>query len=71
NIFAIGDPDQSIYGFRGSDVQLFFRFSEDFGAKEMVLQHNYRSAAAIVAAAAAVISNNTHRSQTKLVAMRK
>ncbi|HVZ98421.1 MAG TPA: UvrD-helicase domain-containing protein [Chitinophagaceae bacterium] len=71
NIFAIGDPDQSIYGFRGSDVQLFFRFSEDFGAKEIALQKNYRSSAFIVEAASAVINNNTQRKPITLVAVRK
>jgi len=70
NVFAIGDPDQSIYGFRGSDVQLFFRFSEDFGAKEITLQKNYRSASFIVDAARAVIAHNSLRKPSTLVAMR-
>ena len=43
-IFAIGDPDQAIYGFRGADVGSFYRFFEDFpGAKEIILSRNYRS----------------------------
>jgi len=71
NVFAIGDPDQSIYGFRGSDVQLFFRFSEDFGAKEIALRKNYRSSAFIVEAALAVIANNTRRKPSGLVAVRR
>ncbi len=70
HVFAIGDPDQSIYGFRGSDVGLFFRFSEDFGAKEITLQKNYRSARFIVEAASAVIGHNTQRRPVKLVAVR-
>lgn len=70
NVFAIGDPDQSIYGFRGSDVQLFFRFSEDFQAKEIALQHNYRSSAFIVEAAGRVIRNNTLRKDIRLMATR-
>ena len=71
NVFAIGDPDQSIYGFRGSDVGLFFRFSEDFGASEITLQKNYRSSRHIVEAASALISNNTQRKPSRLVAMRE
>ncbi len=70
-VFAIGDPDQSIYGFRGSDVQLFFQFSEDFGAKGITLQKNYRSVCCIVEAASAVIGNNTQRKPLRLVAVRK
>ena len=49
---VIGDPDQSIYGFRGADVSLFLRFSEDFpGARTRELTQNYRSSRPIVAAA--------------------
>src|SRR5690606_17433049 len=51
NMLAIGEPDQSIYGFRVSDVQLFFQFSEDFEAKEITLQKNYHTARFIVEAA--------------------
>jgi DNA helicase-2/ATP-dependent DNA helicase PcrA len=48
-ICAIGDPDQAIYGFRGADVQNFYRFSEDFpGAKEVKLSQNYRSSQVIL-----------------------
>jgi len=48
-ICAIGDPDQAIYGFRGANVQNFFRFSEDFpGAKEIKLSRNYRSSQVIL-----------------------
>ncbi len=71
NVFAIGDPDQSIYGFRGSDVRLFFRFSEDFGASEITLQKNYRSSRHIVEAASALISNNTQRKPSRLIAVRE
>jgi len=70
NVFAIGDPDQSIYGFRGSDVRLFTRFAEDFGAQEIALQHNYRSAGFIVDAAVSVIRHNVLRKDTALIARR-
>ncbi len=70
NIFAIGDPDQSIYGFRGSDVNLFFRFGEDFGATEIALQKNYRSAGFIVETASQLIRHNKLRKDTSLMATR-
>ncbi|MFN7961423.1 MAG: UvrD-helicase domain-containing protein [Thermoanaerobaculia bacterium] len=53
---AIGDPDQSIYGFRGADVGLFLRFEEDFpGARRFELGRNYRSSRAIVESALAAV----------------
>jgi superfamily I DNA/RNA helicase len=56
NISAIGDPDQAIYSFRGSDVGFFLRFAEDFRDAHVVrLARNYRSTAPIVAAAGQVI----------------
>jgi DNA helicase II / ATP-dependent DNA helicase PcrA len=57
DVFCIGDPDQAIYGFRGSDRRLFFRFAEETGAVSFSLCRNYRSAAVIVSAAEAVISS--------------
>ncbi|UQA55494.1 UvrD-helicase domain-containing protein [Polyangium aurulentum] len=57
NLCAIGDPDQAIYGFRGSDVSYFFRFREDFPAASVVrLGKNYRSTRTIVDAALGVIA---------------
>ena len=57
NVCAIGDPDQAIYGFRGSDVGFFFRFREDFPAASVVrLGKNYRSTRTIVDAALSVIA---------------
>jgi len=56
-VCAIGDPDQAIYGFRGSDVSFFFRFREDFPAASVVrLGKNYRSTRTIVEAALGVIA---------------
>ena len=53
---AIGDPDQAIYGFRGSDVGFFLRFQQDFpGARIHSLSRNYRSDGFIVRAAGTVI----------------
>ncbi len=70
NIFAIGDPDQSIYGFRGSEVKLFFRFKEDFNAKEIFLKTNYRSSGNIVEGALNLICNNTGRKDSSLSAIK-
>jgi DNA helicase II / ATP-dependent DNA helicase PcrA len=57
---AIGDPDQSIYGFRGADVGIFSRFAADFpGATTVELTQNYRSAPAIVTAALQAIAPTT------------
>jgi uncharacterized protein (TIGR00375 family) len=56
----IGDPDQAIYGFRGSDVGFFLRFATDFpGAKTIELTTNYRSAPAIVAGALQAVAPAT------------
>ena len=57
---AIGDPDQSIYGFRGADVGFFLRFTADFpGASTVQLTTNYRSSPAIVTAAMQAIAPST------------
>ncbi|HEY1624308.1 MAG TPA: UvrD-helicase domain-containing protein [Streptosporangiaceae bacterium] len=57
---AIGDPDQSIYGFRGADVGFFLRFASDFPAATTVqLTTNYRSKPAIVTAAMQAIAPTT------------
>jgi len=55
-IFAIGDPDQAIYGFRGAEVEHFFRFEKDFpGTREITLTRNYRSGSSILQGAAALM----------------
>lgn len=61
-MLAIGDADQSIYGFRGADVNLFFDFSDDFNAKEISLKRNYRSSKKIVDGAYNVINCNKLKS---------
>jgi len=58
SVFIIGDPDQAIYGFRGSDFRYFARFIEDYpGVQQIRLTSNYRSTPEIIASAAAVISS--------------
>ncbi|MGO9569037.1 MAG: UvrD-helicase domain-containing protein [Desulfomonilaceae bacterium] len=55
-LFVIGDPDQAIYGFRGSDRRFFLRFAEDYpSAQQVRLHRNYRSLAPILKAAAEVL----------------
>jgi len=61
-VFAIGDPDQAIYGFRGSDLRFFFRFAEQPGTLLLSLSTSYRSGPVIVRGASEVISRNLIRS---------
>ena len=67
-VFAIGDPDQAIYGFRGSNPEFFFRFGEMPGVEHVSLTRNYRCPSPIIAGAAAVISHNRRASGLPLVA---
>lgn len=57
-LFVIGDPDQSIYGFRGAAPDCFSRFQADFGGHEIRLTQNYRSTPEILSCALSVISHN-------------
>jgi DNA helicase-2/ATP-dependent DNA helicase PcrA len=67
NVFAVGDPDQSVYGFRGADIRNVLEFEKDFpGAKTIALEQNYRSTNAILEAANAVIRHNRERKDKNL-----
>ncbi len=62
NLFVVGDEDQSIYKFRGADIQNILRFEKDFpGARVIKLEQNYRSSQNILQVAGAIVKNNRER----------
>jgi DNA helicase-2/ATP-dependent DNA helicase PcrA len=67
NVFAVGDPDQSIYSWRGANIHNILNFEQDFpGAKVIALEQNYRSRSNILEAANALIKKNASRYEKNL-----
>jgi DNA helicase II / ATP-dependent DNA helicase PcrA len=72
NITVVGDDDQSIYSWRGSDYRMILRFEDDFpGAAIFKLEENYRSTERILDAANALVANNRQRAPKKLFTSRE
>ncbi len=68
NLHATGDPDQSIYSWRGADYRNIMDFESDYpGTRVVFLEKNYRSTARILNVANELISHNAHRYEKRLV----
>jgi DNA helicase-2/ATP-dependent DNA helicase PcrA len=71
NVFAVGDPDQSIYSWRGANIQNILNFEADYaGAQVVRLEQNYRSCNTILEAANALIKHNQNRYEKNLWSQR-
>ncbi len=67
NIYVVGDPDQTIYTWRGADVNIIVNFDKDFpDTKTIILNQNYRSTNNILSGANSVIKNNKARVEKEL-----
>lgn len=72
NLFAVGDDDQSIYGFRGSDPEIMLRFQKDFPNGRIIpFEKNYRSTSEIVSFASRIIQENRSRYEKKMDAVKE
>lgn len=71
NIFAVGDDDQAIYSFRGSNPEMMKKFVQDYQAKTICLSCNYRSHKDIVEASMHFISHNKNRFDKRIDAINR
>lgn len=72
NIMAVGDPDQTLYSWRGADIRNILGFKDDHpGCRMIKLEHNYRSTPQILSAADSVIRRNTERIEKVLIPTRE
>ena len=72
SLLVVGDPDQTIYTWRGADVNIIMDFHKNYpSAKTILLNENYRSTSAILNAANSVIVNNQNRMKKELFTSRK
>ncbi len=71
NVFAVGDPDQSIYAFRGAKMDLVNAFVNRYHAKVLKLEMNYRSNTAILNAANNLIKHNKNRFKKTLISQKE
>ena len=71
NLFCVGDDDQSIYAWRGANIENIINFPKEFNSPVVRLTKNYRSNSSILEAAACIISNNKNRLGKDLVSFNK
>ena len=72
SLYVVGDPDQTIYTWRGADVNIILNFTKDFpDARTIMLNQNYRSTTAILNGANSVIHHNRHRLEKDLFTNRE
>lgn len=68
NLFIVGDPDQTIYTWRGANVKYLMEFEKEFpGARTIMMMENYRSSPEIIAAANSLIDKNENRIKKDLI----
>ena len=71
NLFVVGDPDQTIYTWRGADIRYLLDFPEAFpGTKDIYMMQNYRSAPEIITCVNSLIEKNKTRAKKELIPMR-
>ena len=72
NLFVVGDPDQTIYTWRGADIRYLLNFDKEFpDVKTIMMMKNYRSSPQIISVANSLISKNKNRIEKNLLATRE